>query len=144
MAATYSPRRRRIVIVALAVALYWVGWWFLSPDFIELDVPVPQHQYKWKSQEEIVAQFEQWLCSHGWVIRQIYSEGDPVIPEAEFLGKSPAGVRHFTRPGDESGNEGRVALAVWPIYSGEYLLGYNVVLATVRPSFLRRLQQSFD
>jgi hypothetical protein len=28
----------------LLLGLAWVGWWILSPDFIELDVPMPPHR----------------------------------------------------------------------------------------------------
>jgi hypothetical protein len=101
-------------------------------------------RHPWQRPEEIVAHFDDWLTARGWIARDIYSEGDPVIPETHFLGKSPAGVRHYTRSGDQWGDECRVVVAVWPIRSGEQVLGHHVVLASVQASFLRRLHRSLD
>ena len=103
-------------------------------------------RHEWKTQADIVSHFDDWMIANGWekADESFYAEGDPVIPETQFFGKNPPGVRHYVRPGDGRGREGRVALAVWPIRSGEHLLGYNVALASVRPSLLARFWNSLD
>lgn len=100
----------------------------------------------WQSAADGLGYLDHCLAERGWERTDIYTEGDPALPETDFLrfGETYA---VYTRPEDRSGfggnargEEGRVTVAVWP--RGEMsepseckASGFNVVVVTVKPSF---------
>jgi hypothetical protein len=108
----------------------------------------------WRSAAEGLRHFDGWLGGRGWERTEIYTQGDPILPESEFLefGETYA---VYTRPEDRSGfggnrrgAAGRVVVAVWPVCNGGEpdccVQGFNVVMATARPSFRKALSDAFE
>lgn len=96
---------------------------------------------------------DHWLAERGWERTNIYTEGDPILPESDFL-KFGETYTVYTRPEDRSGfggtvrgGAGRVTVAVWPICAeGEQckVAGFNVVVVTAKPSFWKAFTDAFD
>ena len=109
----------------------------------------------WQSAREGLYYFDHYLHERGWQRTQMYTSGDPVLPETEFL---TFGLTFavYTRPDDTSGFNGsnkgatgRVTVAIWPVSGATEpqaydSTGYNVVMVTARPSLRRALADAFD
>jgi hypothetical protein len=93
----------------------------------------------WKTTTEVMAFFDHWLQQHGWHYQENSSLWDSILPEARFL---PMHVqfRLYARSVDRSWEGPWVAVAIDPIYEG----AFDVTLVTIQPSWLRRLDESFD
>jgi hypothetical protein len=109
----------------------------------------------WQNARDGLSFIDRWLAERGWERTDIYPEGDPALPETEFL-KFGETYAVYTDPEDRSGFNGtrrgalgRVTVAVWPIggSSGPSecgVPGFNVVVVTVKPSVWRVVTHSFD
>lgn len=109
----------------------------------------------WQNASEGLSYLDRWLAERGWERTDIYPQGDPVLPETDFL-KSGETYAVYTRPDDRSGFGGnrrgalgRITVAVWPTggisnASEGQASGFNVVVVTVKPSFWRVLTHAFD
>ena len=109
----------------------------------------------WQSAGEGLSYFDRWLAERGWERTDMYTEGDPVMPESDFL-KFGETYTVYTRPDDRSGFNGnlrgatgRVTVAVWPVSDGSApddckVAGFNVVMVTTRPSFWKAFIDAFD
>jgi hypothetical protein len=109
----------------------------------------------WQSARDGLYYFDRFLRERGWQRTDMYTSGDPVLPETEFLtfGQTFA---VYTRPEDTSGFNGgnkgatgRVTVAIWPVSGATEpqaydATGYNVVMVTARPSLRRALHDAFD
>ena len=99
--------------------------------------------------------FDRWFEERGWHRTEMYTYGDPALPETEFL-KFGQTFMVYTRPDDTSGFNGsnkgatgRVTVAIWPTGGATEpeaydATGYKVVMVTVRPSIRRAFHESFD
>lgn len=109
----------------------------------------------WQNTTDALKFFDQWLGERGWQRTEMYINGDPVLPETEFL-KFGETFAVYTRPDDRSGFNGsnkgalgRVIVAVWP-RSGVsepqegQASSFNVVVVTARPSVLRAIHDAID
>jgi len=109
----------------------------------------------WRSAGAGLSYLDHWLAERGWERTNIYTEGDPVLPESDFL-KFGETYAVYTRPEDRSGfggnvrgAAGRVTVAVWPISEGNEpgecnVAGFNVVVVTTKPSFWKEFIDAFD
>ena len=109
----------------------------------------------WQSPSDGLAYLDRWLVEQGWERTDIYPQGDPALPETDFL-KSGETYAVYTDPDDRSGFGGtvrgalgRVTVAVWPINGLSdgtecNVSGFNVVVVTVKPSIWRVLTHAFD
>ena len=109
----------------------------------------------WRSASEGLNYLDHWLGERGWARTDIYTEGDPVLPESAFL-KFGETYAVYTRPEDRSGfggnvrgAMGRVTVAVWPVSEGGDLeecrvAAFNVVVVTAKPSFWKAFIDAFD
>ena len=109
----------------------------------------------WQNTTDALKFFDQWLGERGWQRTEMYTNGDPVLPETEFL-KFGETFAVYTRPDDRSGFNGsnrgalgRVTVAVWPMSGLSEpqdcnVAGFNVVVVTARPSLFRALHDAFD
>ena len=167
-------RRRRALgkalLVLLAPVLAIAGIWQLQPSYMVLDIPVARHQgggefwwekqysqlvyadawgvlyvhrqvgsasveaQGWRTVEEAFAYFDAWLAQRGWTAAGPLVL-DPVLPESRVLG--PDHHKGYWRSTDGA----RVAIAIWPKASVQ---GFNVVVTTSRPSWMRRLSDGLD
>jgi len=93
----------------------------------------------WKTAAEIMAFFDGWLRRHGWRYLEKHSPGDAILPEACFL-QDGTHYRLYARGNDPPWEGPWVAVAIDPVYEG----AFDVTLITVQPSWLRRLDKSFD
>ena len=119
---TLLTKRNLIIIVPILISatLLSLGWWLLSPSYIELSVPITSNgtgyfwwdtqrsslayadepgllyvsrkagtaytdTQGWKTREEVIGYFDKWLNEHGWERTDIYTSGDPALPESQFL-----------------------------------------------------------
>jgi hypothetical protein len=90
----------------------------------------------WRTAEEAFAHFERWFLANGWTPASTAAAA-PTIPEGRLL--SEANHRAYMR--DRRARE-IAHLAIWPV--GGSVEGFNVVLVTSRPSWLRRLSSGLD
>ena len=109
----------------------------------------------WQNAGDGLAHFDRWLGERGWERTEMYPEGDPVLPESKFL-KFGQTFAVYTQPDDRSGFNGtvrgamgRVTVAVWPVsdesdVSDCRLAGFNVVVVTAKPSFLKAFADALD
>jgi hypothetical protein len=107
----------------------------------------------WKSTKDGLHYIDHWLVERGWERTEIYTQGDPILPESEFL-KFGETYAVYTRPEDRSGfggnargAMGRVTVAVWPICINSEnccVDGYEVVIASAVPSFRLALIRGLD
>lgn len=97
--------------------------------------PEPRMQ-GWKTVEETLSYFDRRLKEHGWD-RVHPGVADFIMPEARFLGE--ANLRANWRGSD---HDDKAVIAAWPI--GDTTDGFNVVLVTARPSFMRKLEDALD
>lgn len=109
----------------------------------------------WQMPSDGLLYFNRWLGERGWRPTDMYTSGDPALPETEFL-RYGENFLVYTRPDDRSGfagsnrgATGRITVAIWPRSGGSEpqardVTGYNVVVITARPSFLRTLHDAFD
>jgi hypothetical protein len=109
----------------------------------------------WQNAREGLSFIDRWLVERGWERTDMYTEGDPALPETDFLrfGETYA---VYTDPEDRSGFGGqrrgalgRVTVAVWPIGGSSgpsecSVAGFNVVVVTVKPSVWRVVTTAFD
>jgi hypothetical protein len=114
-----------------------------------------QETQGWATQQEVVNYFDNWLTHHGWEQSEMYTAGDPAIPETEFL-KYGKDYFVYTMVGDYGGfndsvkgNRGRVCVAVWPIEDKEQtescsVKGFHIVVASVKPSLMRLMFEAFN
>ena len=100
----------------------------------------------WKTTAQVMEHFDGWLRGHGWD----YSAGtnEHILPESRFLEEGTE-YRFYRRPGDRWGEGPLVAVAVEPLTRhGKFVeprpFAYYVTLVTAKPSWLRRLADSFD
>ena len=93
-----------------------------------------------KSERQILEHLHGWLTARGWVLMERGLK-DPASPERERspLAREKPAVRTYGRADDPFGSEGRITVEVRPDAPW-----YDVVVASSRPSFLRRLDKSFD
>ena len=91
----------------------------------------------WQTTEEVLAYFDRWLTSNGWMYTGLSIDSDPTLPESRFL--QPEQRRHYHRSDDPYI---QATVAVWPTGAASDIL--NVVLTTARPSWARRLWNEFD
>jgi hypothetical protein len=164
---------RALIGGAALLGLAWLGWWSGKPDYIELDIPVPLHsrgirEVWWeemhgkvryssydergglgwevgydaivrrrgvikpddsplKSERQILDHLDRWLTAQGWVLQES-GRDDPA-----------SRARTYRRPDDPLGSEGGITVEVRPDAPW-----YDVIVASSRPSFLRRLDKSVD
>ena len=183
------PRRRTLVLAFAYLMSLFAVWWFYTPSYLELYVPIPSYHADiwnhtsrttfsytgelgveyvlrrdgtaytevlgWRNAGEGLSYLDRWLAERGWERTDIYPQGDPILPESNFL-KSGETYAVYTRPEDRSGfggsvrgAEGRITVAVWPIGEGGEpgectVAGFNVVFVTAQPSFLRMITHAFD
>lgn len=109
----------------------------------------------WRSAVEGLHYLDRWLTERGWERTDMYTEGDPALPESSFL-KFGETYAVYTRPDDRSGfngnvrgAEGRVTVAVWPVSEASDpsecgVAGFNVVVVTAKPSFWKAIKDSLD
>jgi hypothetical protein len=108
----------------------------------------------WQSAGEGLNYIDRWLVERGWERTEMYTEGDPALPESQFL-KFGQTYAVYTDPEDRSGFNGnargalgRVTVAVWPIATSSEsecpASGFNVVIVTVRPSWWRVMSHAFE
>ena len=108
----------------------------------------------WQNAGEGMSYLDRWLVERGWERTDIYPQGDPALPESEFL-KFGETYAVYTDPEDRSGfggsvrgQNGRVTVAVWPICASSerqcQVAGFNVAVVTVKPSWWRLLSHAFD
>ena len=109
----------------------------------------------WRCASDGLSYFDRWLGERGWQRTDMYTDGDPVLPETGFL-KFGETFAVYTRPEDRSGfagsnkgATGRVTVAVWPVSGLSEPpncdeIGFNVVVVTTRTSFLRQLHDAID
>lgn len=109
----------------------------------------------WQSAGDGLRFLDHWLVERGWQRTDMYTEGDPALPESGFL-KFGETYAVYTLPEDRSGfggnvrgAMGRVTVAVWPISEGPEpqeckVAGFNVVVVTAKPSFWKALTDAFD
>lgn len=113
----------------------------------------------WNTSVDGLNYLDRWLVERGWERTEIYTEGDPVVPETDFL-KFGETYAVYTRPEDRSGfngtrrgGAGRITVAVWPIGGLDQgaaddceckVAGFNVVVATIKPSFWKEFTDAFD
>lgn len=108
----------------------------------------------WQSASDGLSYIDRWLVERGWERTEMYTEGDPALPETNFL-KFGETYAVYTDPEDRSGFNGnargalgRVTVAVWPIAASSesecHVGGFNVVVVTVRPSWWRVLSHAFE
>jgi len=111
----------------------------------------------WRNAGEGLSYFDHWLGERGWERTDMYTEGDPVLPESDFL-KFGETYAVYTRPEDRSGfggsrrgAMGRVTVAVWPVDEAAELgeccckvAGFYVVVVTAKPSFWKAFTDAFD
>ena len=107
----------------------------------------------WQTASAGLSYLDHWLAERGWERTNIYTEGDPILPESDFL-KFGETYAVYTRPEDRSGfggnvrgGDGRVTVAVWPICAeGEQckVSGFNVVVVTAKPSLWKAFRDAFD
>ena len=107
----------------------------------------------WQSSGEGLKYLDHWLAERGWERTHIYTEGDAILPETDFL-KFGETFAVYTRPEDRSGfggnvrgATGRVTVAVWPISEEGALCkvaGFNVVVVTAKPSLWKEFIDAFD
>jgi hypothetical protein len=109
----------------------------------------------WQDASEGLSFLDRWLVQQGWERTDMYTEGDPALPESDFL-KFGETYAVYTRPEDRSGfngtvrgAEGRVTVAVWPVGQSTEpdacpVRGFNVVVVTAKPSLWRLFSHAFD
>jgi hypothetical protein len=109
----------------------------------------------WQSEADGLSYLDRWLTERGWERTEMYTEGDPALPESSFL-KFGQSFAVYTRPDDRSGFNGnargamgRVTVAVWPIEQANEaaecrVQGFNVVVVTAKPSFWKAITDSLD
>jgi hypothetical protein len=89
----------------------------------------------WKTEAEVIAYFDAWFAAHGWdVSRQAY--GEPFLPETRLVKQEQ--TRCYSHSDDRGPRRTYACVAVWPIAS-DTVEGFNVALATSRPSWLQRV-----
>ena len=181
--------RRRTVVLAFAWLMSVLAvWWFYTPTYFELYVPIRSYHADiwnytsrtafsytgesgveyvlrrdgtaytevvgWQNAGDGLSYFDRWLGERGWERTDIYPEGDPILPESDFL-KFGETYAVYTRPEDRSGfggtvrgAAGRITVAVWPIGEGDdtecKVAGFNVVFVTTKSSFWRLVTHAFD
>ena len=105
----------------------------------------------WQKASDGLSYFDRWFAERGWQRTDMYTEGDPTLPETEFL-KFGENFAIYTRPEDTSGfagsnkgASGRITVAVWPVTGCDQdVIGFNVVMVTARPSLIRALHDAID
>ena len=108
----------------------------------------------WQTASDGLSYIDRWLVERGWERTEMYTEGDPALPETNFL-KFGETYAVYTYPEDRSGFNsgvrgalGRVTVAVWPIAASNesecHVSGFNVVVVTVKPSWWRVLSHAFE
>ena len=93
----------------------------------------------WKTTADIMNFFDNWLQGHGWQYLKNSSLHDSYLPEGRFLPQHTQ-FRLYARTGAHPWDGPWVAVAIDPVYEG----AFDVTLITVQPSWLRRLDKSFD
>jgi hypothetical protein len=109
----------------------------------------------WQSAADGLSFFDRWLAERGWERTEMYTEGDPVLPESNFL-KFGETYAVYTQPDDRSGFNGnvrgalgRVTVAVWPVDYGRApgecsVADFNVVVVTAKPSLWKAFTDAFE
>lgn len=109
----------------------------------------------WRSAGDGLSYFDRWLAERGWERTDMYTEGDPILPESNFL-KFGETYAVYTRPEDRSGfggsvrgGKGRVTVAVWARNYGSVpddsnVSAFNVVVVTARPSLWKEFIDALD
>ena len=108
----------------------------------------------WRNARDGLNHIDRWLVERGWERTEMYTQGDPALPETQFL-KYGETYAVYTDPEDRSGFNGnargvlgRVTVAVWPIGGSSesecQVSGFNVVVVTVRPSWWRVMSHAFE
>lgn len=93
----------------------------------------------WTATADVMAFFDNWLQSNGWRYQERSTLRVSILPEGRFLPQHSQ-FRLYTRAGSNSWEGPWAAVAIDPVYEG----AFDVTLVTIRSSWLRRLDKSFD
>jgi hypothetical protein len=109
----------------------------------------------WQTEAEGLSYFDRWLGERGWQRTEMYTAGDPILPETNFL-KFEQTYAVYTRPDDRSGFNGqnrgatgRVTVAVWRVPDADEtdecrVAAFNVVFVTSKSSIWKALMDALD
>lgn len=130
-------------------------WWTLT---YSIDVsPDIGRSYIWRREGWVFEEGESWntlkeyfdqqLFNYGWQQSGYVSECYAYLPEAGFLEHGANGFIGYRRqnyePTDESRDEDLICLAIWKKGNSESSY-YNIVLASITPSFLLKVISGLD
>ena len=108
-------KRRPLLLVLGGLISFSALWWFYSPFYLELYVPIPSYHQDiwhrtsrttfsytdqpgleyvlrregtacpsvvgWQCASDGLSYFDRWLGERGWHRTDMYTDGDPVLPE---------------------------------------------------------------